>query len=38
MVARSRGDGYTLIYQSVSSAVVNALVYKNLQYDPIKES
>ena len=38
MVARSRGDGYTLIYQSVSSAVVNALVYKNLQYDPIKDS
>jgi tripartite-type tricarboxylate transporter receptor subunit TctC len=37
MVARSRGDGYTLIYQSVSSAVVNALVYKNLQYDPIKD-
>ena len=28
-VARSRPDGYTLIFQSVSSAVVNALVYKN---------
>ena len=37
MVARSRPDGYTLIFQSVSSAVVNALVYKNLQYDPIKD-
>jgi tripartite-type tricarboxylate transporter receptor subunit TctC len=37
MVAHSRPDGYTLIFQSVSSAVVNAYVYKNLQYDPIKD-
>jgi tripartite-type tricarboxylate transporter receptor subunit TctC len=37
MVARSRPDGYTLIFQSVSSAVVNAHVYKNLPYDPIKD-
>ncbi|MBI2802907.1 MAG: tripartite tricarboxylate transporter substrate binding protein [Gammaproteobacteria bacterium] len=37
MVAQSRPDGYTLIFQSVSSAVVNAYVYKNLQYDPIKD-
>jgi len=37
MVAHSRPDGYTLIFQSVSSAVVNAHVYKNLQYDPIKD-
>ena len=37
MVTHSRPDGYTLIFQSVSSAVVNALVYKNLQYDPIKD-
>jgi len=37
MVAHARPDGYTLIFQSVSSAVVNALVYKNLQYDPIKD-
>jgi tripartite-type tricarboxylate transporter receptor subunit TctC len=36
-VARSRPDGYTLIFQSVSAAVVNALVYKNLPYDPIKD-
>jgi tripartite-type tricarboxylate transporter receptor subunit TctC len=36
-VARARPDGYTLIFQSVSSAVVNALVYKNLPYDPIKD-
>ena len=37
MVAHSRPDGYTLIFQSVSSAVVNAYVYKNLQYDPIND-
>jgi len=36
-VARARPDGYTLIFQSVSAAVVNALVYKNLPYDPIKD-
>src|SRR5262245_47899117 len=36
-VARARPDGYTLIFQSVSSAVVNALVYKNLPYDPVKD-
>jgi len=29
-VAHARPDGYTLIYQSVSSAVVNAHVYKSL--------
>lgn len=34
-VARSEPDGYTFIFQSVSSAVVNALVYKNLSYDPV---
>ena len=37
MVARARPDGYTLIFQSVSAAVVNALVYANLPYDPIKD-
>jgi tripartite-type tricarboxylate transporter receptor subunit TctC len=36
-VARSRADGHTLIFQSVSSAVVNALVYKNLKYDPLND-
>jgi tripartite-type tricarboxylate transporter receptor subunit TctC len=36
-VARARPDGYTLIFQSASSAVVNALVYKNLPYDPVKD-
>ena len=37
MVAHARPDGYTLIFQSVSSAVVNAYVYKSLQYDPLKD-
>lgn len=36
-VARSDPDGYTFIFQSVSSAVVNALVYKKLNYDPIND-
>src|SRR5262245_3457298 len=36
-VARARPDAYTLIFQSVSSAVVNALVYKNLPYDPVQD-
>lgn len=34
-VARAIPDGYTLIYHSVSSAVVNGVVYKNLNYDPV---
>jgi tripartite-type tricarboxylate transporter receptor subunit TctC len=37
MVAHAKPDGYTLIFQSVSSAVVNAYVYKNLAYDPLKD-
>jgi tripartite-type tricarboxylate transporter receptor subunit TctC len=37
MVARAQPDGHTLIFQSVSAAVVNALVYKSLPYDPIKD-
>src|SRR5260370_41083016 len=36
-VARSRPDGYTLIFQSVAAAGVNALVYKNPPHDPIKD-
>ena len=36
-VAHARPDGYTLIFQSVSSAVVNAHVYKSLPYDPLKD-
>lgn len=34
-VARAPADGYTLIFHSVSSAVVNAQVYSNLGYDPV---
>jgi Tripartite tricarboxylate transporter family receptor len=37
MVAHAKPDGYTLIFQSVSSAVVNAYAYKNLAYDPLKD-
>ncbi|GAA4334268.1 tripartite tricarboxylate transporter substrate binding protein [Pigmentiphaga soli] len=36
-VARSPADGYTLIFSSTSAAVINALVYKNLPYDPVKD-
>jgi tripartite-type tricarboxylate transporter receptor subunit TctC len=36
-VAHARPDGYTLIFQSVSSAVVNAHVYKSLPYNPVKD-
>jgi len=32
-VARAAANGYTLIVQSVSSAVINGLVYKKLPYD-----
>jgi tripartite-type tricarboxylate transporter receptor subunit TctC len=34
-VAKSPADGYTLVFHSVSSAVVNAQVYKDLGYDPV---
>jgi len=34
-VAKAPADGYTLIFHSVSSAVVNAQVFNNLGYDPI---
>lgn len=37
IVARSEPDGYTLIFESVSSAVINALVYKHLAYDPVAD-
>lgn len=36
-VARSAPDGYTLVFQSMSSAVVNAVVYSNLKYDPVND-
>jgi tripartite-type tricarboxylate transporter receptor subunit TctC len=36
-VARSTPDGHTLVFHSVSSAVVNAVVFKKLPYDPIND-
>jgi tripartite-type tricarboxylate transporter receptor subunit TctC len=35
-VARAAPDGYTLLFHTTSSAVVFALMRKNLPYDPIK--
>jgi tripartite-type tricarboxylate transporter receptor subunit TctC len=37
VVARAPADGYTLIFHSVSGAVVNAVTLKNLKYDPIND-
>ncbi|MGE0798712.1 MAG: Bug family tripartite tricarboxylate transporter substrate binding protein [Lautropia sp.] len=34
-VAQSAPDGYTFIFHSVSSAVVNAVVFSGLNYDPV---
>lgn len=36
-VARSEADGHNFIFQSVSSAVINALTYKNLSYNPVED-
>jgi tripartite-type tricarboxylate transporter receptor subunit TctC len=33
-VANAPADGYTLVLQSVSSAVINGLVYRKLPFDP----
>ena len=37
MVVRAPPDGYTLLLHTVSSAVINALTYTNLPYDPRKD-
>jgi tripartite-type tricarboxylate transporter receptor subunit TctC len=37
-VVKSDPDGYSLIMHSVSSAVMNSLVYKKLPYDILKDS
>lgn len=37
MVARAPADGHTLIFHSVSGAVVNAVTLKNLRYDPVND-
>lgn len=36
-VANAAPDGYTLVFHSVSSAVVNATVRNDLGYDPVKD-
>jgi tripartite-type tricarboxylate transporter receptor subunit TctC len=36
-VARSAPDGYTLLLHTVSSAVINALTYTNLRFDPRRD-
>jgi len=36
-VARAAPDGYTFVFHSVSSAVVNAVVFTNLKYDPVND-
>jgi tripartite-type tricarboxylate transporter receptor subunit TctC len=36
-VAKAPPDGYTLLLHTVSSAVINALTYTNLRYDPRKD-
>jgi len=37
LAAKSEPDGYTLLMGSVSNLVLNAGVYKNLSYDPLKD-
>jgi tripartite-type tricarboxylate transporter receptor subunit TctC len=36
-VAKAPPDGYTLLLHTVSSAVINALTYTNLRYDPRRD-
>ena len=36
-VARAPADGYTLLVGSVGTHAINASLYKNLKYDPIKD-
>ncbi len=37
IVARAPADGYTLVFHSVSGAVVNAVTLKNLKYEPVAD-
>jgi len=37
LAAKSEPDGYTLLMGSVSNLVLNAGLYKNLSYDPLKD-
>jgi tripartite-type tricarboxylate transporter receptor subunit TctC len=36
-VAKSAPDGYTLLYAPFSSVTTNALIYKKLPYDPLRD-
>jgi tripartite-type tricarboxylate transporter receptor subunit TctC len=36
-VARARPDGYTLFGGTISTHAINASLYKNLSYDPVKD-
>jgi len=36
-VAKATPDGYTLVYAPVSAVTTNALIYKNLPYDPLRD-
>jgi tripartite-type tricarboxylate transporter receptor subunit TctC len=36
-VAKSRPDGYTLMGGTISTHAINASLYKNLPYDPVKD-
>lgn len=35
-VARAEPDGYTLMFHTTSSSVINAVTFTNLKYDPLK--
>ncbi|WP_313622257.1 tripartite tricarboxylate transporter substrate binding protein [Achromobacter sp.] len=37
MVAQAKPDGYTILVSNSSSITVNPLLYKDLQYDPLKD-
>src|SRR3979409_617608 len=36
-VAKATPDGYTLVYAPVSAVTTNALIYKKLPYDPVRD-
>jgi tripartite-type tricarboxylate transporter receptor subunit TctC len=36
-VAKAAPDGYTLVYAPVSAVTTNALIYKKLPYDPVRD-
>ena len=36
-VAKSPPDGYTLVYAPISAVTTNALIYKKLPYDPVRD-